>query len=278
LPLQIFGALGVLGATLLLIRLAERRQRDLWPTAVWALSPIVALEATNNAHIEWLAVLFSLLALTALQSGRRLTAGAYIGAAIATKLYPGLLLVTAGRRPWRVMAGAAGVVLLGYLPHIAVVGPRVLGYLPTYLREESYADGNRYLLLERLVSIQTAKVLGPALLIAALLLVWWFSDGTWPEVAAVTAAGLYLLTTTPNYSWYALILIAMIAASRRLEWLWVAFAPTLQYMSAEVYWDPHRVALYGYGIGGLIVLAGTVLRRTTSATDRSSTATSCASV
>jgi hypothetical protein len=255
LPLQVIGGLGVLATTVLLIRLANARGTPLWPVACWALSPVVANEATSNAHIDWLAALLGVLSLLAVRRGRPLAAGVAIGAAIATKLYPAVLLVTAGRRPVRMVLGAAAVVALGYLPHVLVVGLRVIGYLPQYLKEESYSSGGRYIVVQWLVGQHWAGYLAPLVLFLGLLALWWFADPRQPEQTAVAAVGLYLLVTTPNYSWYALILIAMIAASGRWEWLWLGFAPGLQYMSAEVHWDPHVVSVYGYGLAVVLVVA-----------------------
>ena len=69
-------------------------------------------------------------------------AGALIGAAVAVKLSPALLLpAVIRRRPLAVGATAAAVVGLSYLPHVLAVGRGVLGYLPGYLCEEQYAQG-----------------------------------------------------------------------------------------------------------------------------------------
>jgi alpha-1,2-mannosyltransferase len=258
LPLQLAAALGVLATTWLLIRLARRRDGPLWPVGVWALSPIVANEATSNAHIEWLAVLFLVASLLALRSGRRGLAGVAIGAAIATKLYPGLMLVTAGRRPVRMVASATAVVALSYLPHVLAVGPRVIGYLPQYLKDESYSSGGRYLVVQWVVGQHLASYLAPVLLLGGLLALWWWGDPAQPERTAVASVGLYVLITTPNYAWYGLMLIALIAASGRWEWLYLGFAPGLLYMAAEVHWDPHVVSVYAYGTALIpIVLVST---------------------
>jgi alpha-1,2-mannosyltransferase len=254
LPLQIAAALGVLATTFLLIRLTDQRRAPLWPVAVWAWSPVVAIEATNNAHIEWLAALLAVCGLLSLRAGRPITAGAAIGAAIATKLYPGLLLVTAGRRPWKLLAAATAVLVLGYLPHVIAVGPEVLGYLPGYLREENYDSGARYIVIGWLTGQWLAGYLAPAVLVAVLGWLWWRAEPSRPEHTAVAAAGAYLIVTTPNYSWYALILVAMVAASGQLRWLWLCIAPTMQYKAAELHVSPELMSLLGYGVGTAVVL------------------------
>lgn len=253
LPFQLAAAAGVLGTTVLLIRLANIRGRPLWPVAVWSLSPIVAIEATNNAHIEWLAALLAVASLLTLRANRKVLTGVLIGAAVATKLYPGLLLVNAGRRPVRMVLAAVAVLVLSYLPHVLAVGPKVVGYLPDYLREERYSSGSRYLILEWFAGGWLSTFLAPAVLLIGLLWLWWRADERQPELTAVAAFGLYLLVSTPNYSWYAVVLIALIAASGRLEWLWLGFAPSLQYMAGDIGLDQRIATGLGYGVAMLIV-------------------------
>lgn len=261
LPLQLAGAIGVLATTVLLIKAANQRGRALWPVAIWAWSPVVAVEATNNAHIEWLAALLAVAGLTTLRNGKPTGAGALIGAAIATKLYPGLLLVAAGRRPIRVLGAAAAVVVIGYLPHLFAVGSGVVGYLPDYLNEESYQSGNRYALLGLLVGKTAASYLAPTVLVAGLGWLWWRADRRGPELTALVAMGLFLLVTTPAYPWYSLILIALVAMTERPEWLGVAFAPALSYFAPDVGWNQSAGLTVGYASGALLLLALTARRR-----------------
>lgn len=257
-PLQVSAAGGVLLTTLLLLRWSRARGRPLWLVAVWALSPLVAVEATNNAHIDWLAALLCVGALLAVNARRPLAAGLAIGAATATKLFPVLLLVMAGRRPWRMAAGVALVLVLGYLPHVIAVGPEVVGYLPGYLQEEKYASGGRYLVLSWLTGPDVASAVAPLVLAVALLVVWWRTDSARPELGAVAAAGIYLAVTTPNYPWYALLLVVLVAASGQLRWLWLCLAPTLTYAQAALPWDGTVTRVLSY-VGAVTFVVGCTL-------------------
>ena len=149
---QVAGLLGdvaLIGVLPLVLRAYRRDER--W-TALYALSPVPVVEVVNNAHVDGLAALFVVLALLAAARRRPAWAGALLGAAAMVKLYPAVLglafvAVTGLRRAGaRFVGAAAAVVVLGYLPHVAAVGLRVVGYLPGYLREERYAEGGRYLL------------------------------------------------------------------------------------------------------------------------------------
>jgi len=261
LPLQLAGALGVLATTGLLIRLATVRAGPVWPVAAWALSPLVAVEATNNAHIEWLAMLFSVGAVLAAARGRKGRSGLLIGAAIATKLYPGVLLTITGRRPIRALVMATAVVVLSYLPHLLVVGGSVLGYLPAYLREEQYSSGGRYLIVSALVGAGASSLVAPILLIGLLAWLWWSADRRPVELTALFTVGGYLLVTTPGYSWYALSLVAMIAATGRFEWLWLSFAPSLLYMAGDIGLSRTSATWLGYAAALALVVAARVRPR-----------------
>src|SRR5205823_14184397 len=126
----------------------------------WAGCPAVAIEAGNAAHVDVLAAFLAVLALGLLAGaggrpggdrptpGRRAgrAGGAVLGAAVAVKLYPVLLLPAVLRRRWgaAVLAAATGVVAASYLPHVLAAGGKVVGYLPGYLAEEGYDGTGRF--------------------------------------------------------------------------------------------------------------------------------------
>ena len=79
-----------------------------WPVALWAWCPVVVSEFGNNAHLDWLAVLLR-SSPCAGAGGDGIGAGVLLGAAIATKIYPALVLpALMRRRPWLVPLTARG--------------------------------------------------------------------------------------------------------------------------------------------------------------------------
>ena len=262
LPVQLAAGLGAVAVAWLLARRALARGTPLWPVALWAWCPVVATEFGNNAHIDWLGVLLCVLAISREAARRSGAAGLLIGAAIATKVYPGLVLMSLlRRRPLLVISCAAGLVALSYLPHVLAIGPDVLGYLPGYLREEQYISGGRFLLLDPwlpnpLVPVAAALVLG-----VAALWVYRHTDADTPEDSAVVMAGVVFLASTPSYGWYALLLLALIVMSGAVEWLPAAIVPSFFYLIDS---DFHLGAAFGsamYGGAGLASLVWFALRR-----------------
>jgi hypothetical protein len=260
-PLQVFGALGALAGTLLLLGRAHTRGDPAWQAALWAWCPVTAVELANNGHIDWLAALLTAAALLAGRARRPVLAGSLLGAAVATKLYPALVLPALLRRhPLRVIATTAGVVLLSYLPHVLAVGTRVIGYLPGYLKEENYTSGGRFLLLARVLPRGLLTPAALVLLLAVAAWAAWRADPDRPERAALLLVGAGLLIATPSYSWYAVELLVLVAMTGWLEWLPLAIVPTIANLGASSFGDGVGFRTACYAAALLVAVAGTVLR------------------
>ncbi|MHA3703981.1 glycosyltransferase 87 family protein [Jatrophihabitans sp. YIM 134969] len=253
---QVYAALGTVAVAVLLWRMLARDGRPLWAVALWAWCPVVVTEYGNNAHIDWLAVLLSLLAVRAATAGHDTRAGAWIGAATAVKLYPALLLAAlARRRPWVVVPAALGVVVLSYVPHVVAVGKAVIGYLPGYLDEEGYASGGRLKLIGVLVPHPADTVVGALVLVAVALWAFWRTDPDNPARTGVVVVGAAFLVATPTYGWYAGLLIALAVVARRYEWVLVALVPTIAaYVDADLLRSRWPATLM-YLVAGLAVAA-----------------------
>ncbi len=164
--------------------------------------------------------------------------------------------ITKSLWPLRFLAGAAAVVAVGYLPHVAVVGLKVLGYLPGYLREEKYDVGGRYLL---------AGLLGlPAGLTAVVAAAGVVGVAAWvllrrpvtPRGCAALLGGL-LLAVTPVQPWYTVTLLAVATVATAPRWVAVVLAG-YPYFFAVLLDSPHAVAIgrVYYGLALLMVLLG----------------------
>lgn len=267
-PLQVGGAVLAFGTTLALLAVLRRRgdpQRAPARAALWAWCPAVPFEAVNNAHIDTLGVLLTVLALGTATAGAR--RGALLGAAIAVKLLPVLMLPGAlsGRRsPKRVarlLSAVLAVVALAYLPYVAASGAGVLGYLPGYLHEEGYEPGRvqRFALLRLLLPDAAAGVAVVVLLALTALYVWLRGDPARPWRGALLLTGTALLLVSPNYPWYSLLVVALVALDGRWEWLTVTLAGTVLYLAGgSLPGLPLQTLTYGAAV--LTVVLGAFLR------------------
>ena len=261
---QAAGLLGDVALVALLPAVLRAYKRDERWAALYALSPIPVLEVVNNGHVDGLAALFAVLALFAFARRRPGWAGALVGAAAMVKLYPavlGLAFVAAvgirKRAPLlRLIGGAAAVVVLGYMPHVAAVGLRVLGYLPGYLREERYAEGGRYLLAGLL-----GLPAGPTAVLAAAgvaaVAVWVLFRRPDAPRGCAALVGALLLAITPVQPWYTVTLLAVAAVAVRPAWSAVALAG-YPYFFAVLLDSPHAVAIgrVSFGLALVAVVLG----------------------
>lgn len=227
-PLELGAAAGAVAVAVLL----ARRGAPPWQVAVWAWCPVTVVELGNNAHIDWLATLLAVLALHASADRHEARAGVLLGAAVAVKLYPALLaMAMLRRRPVLLLSCAAGIIALAYLPHVLAVGTGVLGYLPSYLRDEQYLNGARFLLFYGLWTPGLSQVVVVAVLALTALYVLRRSDPDHPAHGGLIMVGAAIALATPGQGWYAVLLVALIAMTGRLAMLPLALVPTLVYLS-----------------------------------------------
>lgn len=265
--------------------------------AYWAWCPALPVEAVNNAHVDVLAVLLTVAGIGVLTGGRgagRLAAltgghgaespgaptggrgpesaisriraalgGALIGAGVAVKMLPAVVLpAVLRRRPVTVLLSTVGLIALSYLPYVLASHSSVFGYLGGYTQEEGYDDPaarGRFALL-RLVLPPSWSL--PVTLVVLLALTAYVLRSGKPErpwSGALLLLGSAFLLLTPGYSWYALLLVALVALDGRWEWLTVAGAGAASYVTARAA-PGFPVATTAYAIAAGAVLAGCVLR------------------
>ncbi|TDD46647.1 DUF2029 domain-containing protein, partial [Nonomuraea terrae] len=260
-PLQIGGAVLAFATTIMLLRVAPAR------AAWWAWCPAVPVEAVNNAHVDVLGVLLTVIALT-IVARRRVLGGALLGAATAVKLLPAVTLPGALSgllaRPRRasdalaVAGSAVLVVTLAYLPYVLASRASVLGYFFGYVKEEGYDDtgGHRYAVLRLFLPDSWAMPAALAVVAAAAVAVLCRGDAERPWHGALTVAGIAFLVFTPGYSWYALLVVALVALDGRWEWLAVPVAGAVAYLGRA---EP-AAGTAAYAVAALVVAAASAVR------------------
>lgn len=261
LPAQLGATLFAFATTLLLLKFGPDRRL----AAVWAFCPLVALEAGNNAHVDVVAAFLTVGALLLLSRSRSvlktLLGGALLGLAIGVKLTPALVVPSALRRkPFLALFAIVFATAAVYVPHLLAVGPRVLGYLPGYLADEGYANGDRFVLLTFLMPKAWAPIAALAVLAIAAYFAWAKSDPDRPWQTAVVTVGVALLLASSGYAWYGLLLVALVALSGRYEWLAVALAGHVVLYAHALHLSGHSAQLYGYGVAAIIVALVSYLR------------------
>lgn len=263
LAFQTGGAVLAVATTVALLRILRRRG-DPRAAAYWAWCPAVPVEAVNNAHLDVLGVLLSVVAL-GLTVRHRAAGGAVLGLAVAAKLMPVLLLpgalsgVRRLRDAARTVVVAAGVVAAAYLPYVLLSHGSVLGYLGGYAEEEGYQDAGgsaRYALLRLVLPDSWALPAAAVAMAAVAVQVIRRGDPERPWRGALVVTGSAFLLLTPGYSWYALLPVALVALDGRWEWLALAPAGAVAYLSMAT----PQAGTVAYAIAAAAVLAGLTLR------------------
>jgi hypothetical protein len=263
---QVAALLADLATLAVMLALLRAWGRDPRWLVLYAWCPLVVTEAVQNGHVDGLATLIVLGALWAARR-RPALAGALLGAATLVKLYPALLVAALVlRRGWqRALAAFAAVVALGYLPHVLAVGPKVLGYLPGYLREEDYAGGKRFLLLDAVgLGGTLAQVVAAGVVVLTAAWVISERDALTVDAAARRLLGGLLLAATAVQPWYAVPLAAVAALDGAWWWLAVAaagyplFFRTLEKVPLPA-WPAYEVGQLAYGTALAVVLSGGLL-------------------
>ncbi len=276
--LQLGCALLAVGFAYLLGRWLTRQGGDPRRALLWGWCPTVVVEASVGAHADVLAAVLlgaAVIVLTGSARGRRFAGGVLLGLSIGAKLTPILLLPGftvlrrrrrdgrgAGRRDVRVALTALATTVATYVPHVLVAGTLVLGFLPGYLNEEGFDDGQgRYAMLGLVLPPAARKPVAILLAVALVVLALWRADPEQPQNTAVWLFGGALLIGTPGYPWYCLPLVVLAVLAGRVEWFAVAIAIDAAY---SLYRVPHLPGA-ACAVAGLVVIVASRVRTTRAA-------------
>lgn len=264
--IQVAGLIISLFTALALMWVLRRAGLDPRLAALWAWCPVVATEAANNGHIDVLSALLAICGLGVLArartTGAAVRGGVLLGLAAATKFIPVLAAPgTLRRRPAVVIASASAAFVAVYVPHVIAVGSKVIGFLPGYLHEEGYDSGNRSVLIDVVVPDKYSTLVAAAVIAVVAYFAYRTSDPDRPWRAATVVTGTALLATTPEFPWYSLLLVALVALDGRVEWLAVAASISTATIWHDVTGVPLPNLRAGYGVALAVVLAATAARR-----------------
>jgi len=241
---------------LLLIAMLRRAGLPDARVLLYALHPLPAWEFAGSGHVDAAMIAFTCLALWLHQRGRTGASGAALALASLVKPFPPALAPALYRRwDWRMPGAFILVAVAAYAPYLGV-GAHVLGFLPTYLREEGLETGIAFYplwLLRTVLPVPTAAYLvgvAVALLACAGVVVFRGERADvdrWRD--ALRLAGAFLFLTSPHFPWYLAWLLPLACLDPWVPALWLVSTSFLLYLPVEF-------ALVGsIAYGGFAILA-----------------------
>jgi hypothetical protein len=265
-PMQVAMSLCAVLTTLVLLWGLRKTGRDPRLAALWAWCPTAILEVGNDGHSDVLGTLLCAIALIVLATARTrrktLLGGALIGLAMATKLTPAFVIPATLRRGWgSILSAVATATFLVYLPHVIAVGRHIVGFFPMYLQQQGYSNGTGYEVVALLVQGKMASVVAFAVLGLVALAIMRYCDPDEPWRGAVYMMAAALVVGTPEFEWYSMLLVMLVALDGRWEWLALsagAYLANDPFITPTTYINQSRV--WGYGGGLVIALAITGVR------------------
>jgi hypothetical protein len=266
-PMQAAAAACAVLVTLILLFGLRTLGKDLRLAALWAWCPTVALEAGQNGHVDVVAVALTAVALLLLArartEGRTVLGGVLLGLAIATKVTPLLVVPAVLRRGWWLICVSAGIAIsLVYAPHVMAVGEKIVGFFPGYLNQEGYSKGTGFAVIGLVVHGKLSTVVAVVLLGLAGLAILRYGDPDQPWRGSVLMTAAALTVCTPQFPWYAILLVMLVALDGRPEWLAIAAGaylttnPNLGVAGITLH-DPRGI---GYGGGAAVAGACAIVR------------------
>jgi len=203
-----FEALAVWALIRLLVSLGLPAERVL----IYAWNPLAIWEFAGSGHIDAAAIALLVLALWTRRRNLPVPTGIALACATLVKFYPAVIFPALYRRwDWKMPAGFAATVVLGYLPY-AKAGLGVLGFLPGYVEEEGLKSGERFYLWTLLQKARPvpwfngAWYMGLLLLVLLVVAVWFVFRKQHGEggflIHAAVLASLCAVLFSPHYPWY----------------------------------------------------------------------------
>jgi hypothetical protein len=248
-----------LATIFLLILVLRRMQMSVGRVLIYAWNPLVVWEFAHSGHIDAAAITFVVLAVLLWLANRPTLVGIALGLATLVKLYPAILAPVFYKRwDWKLPLAFAATFVIAYLPYLDV-GAKVVGYLPGYLNEEGFANGERFFplyLIRLLWDVPTEVYLVAGFSILSILALRFGLKVDKPPqfifTAGLTLLGVTLLVMTPSYPWYFIILIPFLCVGASTPWFWLVMVVPLLNLLLVTYKHPQievptKVVVFGLG-------------------------------
>lgn len=256
-----------LGNIFLMIQLLKKLHLPKHLSALYFLNPLVITELTGNVHFEGVMIFFVLLAFLLILQNNTHASAISLGAGIATKLFPVLLIpLIINKLGWRkgliytAVAGIFTLLLFALLFDLATI-QNLVNSVDLFFRKFEF-NASIYYLVRWLGTVITGYNIigyaGPLLSLTATLFILFlsFHNSANPDRALFQKA-LFIITVwfflaTTVHPWYICLPVALaVFTPYRYAFIW-SFTATLSYAAYQ--YDPVQENLWLVGAGYLAVI------------------------
>jgi hypothetical protein len=145
---------------------------------------------------------------------------------------------------------------------VLAVGRKIIGFMPGYLHQEGYSTGGGFSVIELFVHGKSATVVAVVILAVIAAAIYRFCDPDQPWRGGVLMTSAALAVCTPDFQWYAILLVMLVALDGRAEWLMIAAGGyftnnTTPHLAGIAI---HNTRLWGYGAGAAVACACALVR------------------
>jgi hypothetical protein len=204
---------------------------------MYAWHPLVVWELAGSGHVDAIAICLTALAFLAWQRRSKAGAGFLLACATLAKFFPLVFVpavLKAGR--WKIAAGFAATIIVGYLAYISVGPIAVFGSMPGYTDEMGLKNGQQFYALSlarrlfRLELPSLAYIAFTGVVMGAIGL-WVLLKGRsedWLKHAMLLATATTVLFA-PHFSWYFCWLVYFLCFTPRLTIFYLTIASFVLY-------------------------------------------------
>jgi hypothetical protein len=241
-------------AVVCLLRLLTLARLPLERVLIYAWNPLVLWSFACDGHVDAIAVGLLALALLFRAERRDGLAGGLLAGAVLAKFLP-LVVAPAflrGGSFWKPALAGLCVIVLLYALYISV-GWHVLGFMPSYDREEGIDNGSGFWLLAGLAHLVPLPAHVAAIYLAcvaagmgllALFLIRRRATGTTQDITMLcrdtaVLAGCAMAALSPHYTWYFAWLALPSVVAPIPAVIWLSAAPVALYLdplNSRFYW------------------------------------------
>ncbi len=249
-----------------IVKLLVARGQPVTNVLLYVWHPLPLWEFARSGHVDAIAIACLMLAFLAAERRSPVWAGVALGAGTLVKYSPAVAGPGLYRRwDWRLPAAFLASVAILYLPYLGA-GSKVLGFLPRYISEEGFDEGQGFFIwraldavlhLPRLTVVVYLAVAVAVMIALALYVVLRDRKSGADLLGAMVLVTVFLFLLSPHYPWYFAWLVPFLCFYPSVAVVYLTCAINWLYLGHASTWLTGGLIIYG-GFVLVLILEGLV--------------------